>query len=223
MTVLLAPTEAPPSAEPPKPRLRGWFHAGMSPLVIAAGATLIALANGSAAKAACSVYVATAIMLFCTSAIYHLGHWGQVAAGVLRRLDHSNIALIIAGTYTPLALLLDHSTTVKLLWIIWVGALAAILIRVLWLNAPRWTYVPIYIVLGWTAIWFMPQFWRAGGPGIVWLLIAGGLAYTGGAVVYALKRPNPSPRWFGFHEIFHLGTVVGFTCHFIAVTIASVN
>jgi hemolysin III len=192
----------------------------MSPLVMIAGAVLIAVANGTAAKAACAVFVATAIMLFCTSAIYHLGHWGRVTAGVLRRLDHSNIALIIAGTYTPLALLLPHGTTVLLLWIIWAGALAAILIRVLWLNAPRWSYVPIYIALGWTAIWFMPQFWSAGGPAIVWVLIAGGIAYTGGAVVYALKRPNPSPRWFGFHEIFHLGTVAGFACHFVAVTMS---
>jgi hemolysin III len=194
----------------------------MVPLVIAGGTVLIVMAQGTTAKVSCSIFVATAIMLFGNSAVYHIGHWGPTTDGVLRRLDHSNIALIIAGTYTPLATgLLPHKTTVLLLWIIWAGALAAILVRVLWLNAPRWSYVPIYIALGWTAVWFMPQFWRSGGPVIVWLLLAGGIAYTAGAVVYGLKRPDPWPKYFGFHEIFHCCTVIGFTCHFIAVMMVS--
>ena len=202
----------------PKPRLRGWIHAGMVPLVIASGVVLLVLARGPGAKASCAVFVASAIMLFANSAIYHLGAWGRVLTGVLRRLDHSNIALIIAGTYTPLAvMLLSGRTRLVLLWLIWGGAVAAIAVRLLWLDAPRWSYVPIYVGLGWTAVWFLPSFWRSAGPAVVWLLLAGGLAYTGGAVIYALKRPNPLPRLLGFHELFHIGTVAGYTCHFVAV------
>jgi hemolysin III len=92
-----------------------------------------------------------------------------------------------------------------------------------WLNAPRWSYVPIYIALGWAALGFLPQFWREAGPSIVWLILAGGVAYTGGAVIYALKRPNPVPGWFGFHEVFHAGTVAGFTCHFTAIWLIAVR
>jgi hemolysin III len=138
-------------------------------------------------------------------------------------MDHTNIFLVISGTYTPLAVALLPADTARLLLVIvWAGALVGMLARIFWLGAPRWVYVPVYIALGWVAVWFLPTFWRAenGGPAVVWLVIAGGLAYTLGAVVYGLKRPNPSPRWFGFHEIFHLLTVVGFTCHYIAVTMA---
>jgi hemolysin III len=206
-----------------KPRFRGWLHAGMFPLTAAAGTALMTLAQGGAAKVSSAVFVGTALMLFGTSAVYHLGDWGPGWSAALRRIDHSNIALIIAGTYTPLALLLlPRRTSVFLLCLIWGGALAAILVRVFWLNAPRWSYVPIYIALGWTAVWFMPQFWRAG-PAIVWLLLAGGIAYTAGAVVYGLKKPNPWPRHFGFHEIFHAFTVAGFTSHFIAVSLAALG
>src|SRR5690606_23588895 len=107
------------------------------------------------------------------------------------------------------------------LTVVWVGALAGILMRVLWLGAPRWLYVPIYVALGWVAVWFLPAFGRAGGPAVMWLVIGGGLAYTLGALAYGLKRPNPSPRWFGFQEIFLVGTMVGYVCHAIAVGIAA--
>jgi hemolysin III len=207
-----------PTPAPTKPRLRGWLHAGMLPATIAAGTVLIVHAAGGAGKASCAVFVATAIALFGCSAVYHVGTWGPLGMAVLRRIDHSNIALIIAGTYTPIAVLAMSGTIrTVLLAVVWAGALAAIGVRVAWLNAPRWSYVPIYIALGWVAVWFLPTFWRAEGPAVVWLLLAGGIAYTAGAIVYALRRPDPWPRWFGFHEIFHTGTVVGFTCHFIAV------
>jgi hemolysin III len=196
----------------------------MFPLTIAAGVVLIVLAKGPAAKAGGAVFAVTAMLLFGTSATYHLGRWGPKWSAVLRRLDHSNIALIIAGTYTPLALLLlPTKSAVILLALVWGGALAAILVRVLWLDAPRWSYVPIYLALGWIAIGYLPQFWRAGPAAVVWLLFAGGLAYTAGAIVYGLRRPDPAPRFFGFHEIFHLCTVAGFTCHFIAVMFAALR
>jgi hemolysin III len=145
-------------------------------------------------------------------------------AGVLRRADHSNIFLIIAGTYTPLAVvLLPHGTAVVLLWVVWGGAVAGLLARILWLGAPRWVYVPIYVALGSVAVGFIPQFARAGGPAVAWLVIAGGVAYILGAVVYGTRKPDPSPRWFGFHEVFHALTVVGFACHATAIMMTVVQ
>ncbi len=205
-----------------KPHLRGWIHAGISPFVLAASIVLVALSPTAAAAWANAVFGLSAVLLFGTSAVYHRGHWSPRVAGVLRRLDHTNIFLIIAGTYTPLSVLLLPADTAKtLLIVVWSGALVGLLARVFWLGAPRWVYVPVYVALGWVAVWFLPQFWDAGGPAVAWLIIAGGLAYTVGAVVYGTKWPNPSPRWFGFHEIFHALTVAGFTCHYIAVSIAT--
>lgn len=209
-------------ADAVKPRLRGWIHAGTAPLALAAAVVLVALSPTTSARWANTVFGVSAVLLFGTSAVYHRGTWSPRVAGVLRRLDHTNIFLIIAGTYTPLAvLLLDTATARTLLLVVWAGALVGLLARVLWLGAPRWLYVPVYIALGWVAVWFLPDFWSSGGPAVVWLVAAGGLAYTLGAVVYGTKRPNPSPRWFGFHEIFHVLTVVGFTCHFVAVALAT--
>lgn len=209
-------------AEAVKPHLRGWIHAGVAPLVLVASIVLVVLSPTPAAKWSTAVFGLSAVMLFGTSAIYHRGRWSPRVSAVLRRLDHTNIFLIIAGTYTPLAvLLLPHRTARILLIIVWAGALVGLLARVFWLGAPRWVYVPVYVALGWVAVAFLPQFYRSGGPAIMWLVIAGGLAYTLGAVVYGTKRPNPSPTWFGFHEVFHALTVVGFTCHYIAVSIAS--
>lgn len=205
-----------------KPKLRGWIHLGISPFVVAAGIVLLALSPTAPLRWANAVFGLSAALLFCTSAVYHRGHWSPKVAGVLRRLDHTNIFLIIAGTYTPLAVaLLDPPVARTLLVVIWSGALAGLLMRVFWLGAPRWLYTPIYVALGWVAVWFMPEFWGSGGAGVVWLIIAGGLAYTLGAVVYGFKWPDPSPRWFGFHEIFHSLTVAGFVCHYIAVSIAT--
>ncbi|GIG28580.1 PAQR family membrane homeostasis protein TrhA [Cellulomonas marina] len=205
-----------------KPRLRGWLHAGVSPLVLAACVVLVALAPTPAARWSTAVFGLSAVLLFGTSAVYHRGTWSPRTAAVLRRLDHTNIFLIIAGTYTPLSvLLLPASTARTLLLVVWSGALAGVLARVLWLSAPRWVYVPVYVALGWVAVWFMPAFGRSGGDAVLWLVAGGGLAYTLGAVVYGLRRPDPSPRWFGFHEVFHALTVVGFACHFVAVAIAT--
>ncbi|MCM0640729.1 PAQR family membrane homeostasis protein TrhA [Cellulomonas wangsupingiae] len=205
-----------------KPRLRGWVHAGASPIVLVASIALVAASPTAAARWANTVFGVSAVLLFGTSAVYHRGTWSPRTAAVLRRLDHTNIFLIIAGTYTPLAaLLLAPGTARTLLLIVWSGALLGLLARNFWLDAPRWVYVPIYLALGWVAVGYFPLFWRTGGPVIVWLIAVGGLAYTVGAIVYALKRPNPSPRWFGFHEIFHVLTVVGYGSHFVAVAIAT--
>jgi len=205
-----------------KPKLRGWVHAGAAPLVLIASVVLVVASPTAAARWANTVFGVSAVLLFGTSAVYHRGTWSPRAAGLLRRADHTNIFLIIAGSYTPLAvLLLPAGTARTLLLIVWSGALVGTLARIFWLGAPRWVYVPIYLALGWVAVGYFPLFWRTGGPTIVWLIAAGGLAYTVGAIVYALKRPNPSPRWFGFHEIFHVLTVVGYGCHFVAVAVAT--
>lgn len=201
-----------------KPKLRGWIHAGMTPFVIAVGIVLVVLSPTPAARWSTAVFGLSTTILFGVSAVYHRGTWSARTLAVLRRLDHSNIFLVIAGTYTPLTVLLLPTATARILLIaVWSGALIGIGLRVFWLSAPRWLYVPIYIVLGWVAVAFLPAFWTAGGPAVTLLVMAGGIAYTLGAVVYALKRPNPSPRWFGFHEIFHVGTLLGYTCHAIAI------
>ncbi|WTW91895.1 hemolysin III family protein [Streptomycetaceae bacterium NBC_01309] len=205
-----------------KPRLRGWLHTGMSPLALAGGIVLVALSRSAAAVAACSVFAVSALLLFGTSGIYHRGTWGPRGEAVLRRLDHANIFLIIAGTYTPLAvLLLPADQQVVLLSLVWAGALAGIAFRILWIGAPRWLYTPCYIALGWVAVFYLPDFARTGGTAVVVLVIAGGLLYTAGAVVYGLKRPDPSPSWFGFHEVFHTLTIAAFATHYTAILLAA--
>jgi hemolysin III len=204
-----------------KPRLRGWVHAGTFPLSVAAGVVLVALSPTGQARAATAVFAVTAALLFGVSALYHLGSWSPRAHGVLQRLDHSNIFLIIAGTYTPFAvLLLPEGRARTLLWIVWGGALAGIAFRVFWVGAPRWLYVPVYLALGWVAVAFLPDFLRNGGPAVLTLVVVGGVLYTLGGLVYGLKRPDPSPRWFGFHEVFHVLTVAAFVAHYVGIWIA---
>ena len=205
-----------------KPHLRGWIHAVTTPLALAAAVVLVVLADTTADKIACAVFGVTAVMLFGTSAVYHRGTWSPRTAAVLRRLDHANIFLIIAGTYTPLAvMLLPQRTAAILLGIVWSGALLGLVARVLWMGAPRWLYVPVYVALGSVAVGYIPQFAASGGAAVAWLVASGGVAYIVGAVVYGTKFPDPSPRWFGFHEIFHALTVVGFTCHTVAIYLAA--
>jgi len=195
-----------------------------TPLVLASTIVLLVIAPPIAGKVSAIIFGITALALFGNSAVYHLGNGPMPArvTAILRRIDHANIFLIIAGTYTPLGVLLlpTHAATI-MLSIVWGGALLGLLAHVFWMSAPRWVYVPVYIALGWVAIGYMNQFWNYGSPAIVWLVVSGGIAYTLGAIIYGLKRPNPSPKWFGFHEIFHALTVVGFTCHTIAIFMAA--
>ncbi len=202
-----------------KPKLRGWLHAGMSPVAFVAGLVLVVLSRSLEARVSAAVFTLTAVLLFATSAIYHRGTWSPKVAATLKRLDHSNIFLIIAGSYTPFALILPGHQGRTLLIIVWSGALAGVLFRVLWVHAPRWLYVPIYVALGWVAVFYIGPLFHAGGAAIVTLIIVGGLLYSVGAVVYGIKRPNPSPRWFGFHEIFHALTILAFTTHYIAASL----
>jgi hemolysin III len=208
-----------------KPKLRGWLHAGTFPLAVAAGIVLVAMAPTERARISTAIFAATASLLFGVSALYHRFSWSPRMHGLLKRLDHANIFLIIAGTYTPFAvLLLPFGPARTLLTIVWGGALAGVAFRVLWVGAPRWLYVPVYVALGWVAVAFAPQF-IASASGGVWvavvvLVAVGGLLYTAGGIVYGVKRPDPSPRWFGFHELFHALTVAAFIAHYIGVSLA---
>jgi hemolysin III len=205
-----------------KPRLRGWLHAGMFPAVLAAGIFLTALADSTRGRIACAVYTLTACLLFGVSALYHRGEWGPRANAVLRRLDHANIFLIIAGTYTPLTiLLLPDGGASPLLWGVWAAALLGIAFRVFWVGAPRWLYTPCYIAMGWAAVFYLPAFLREGGIAVLVCVIAGGVLYSVGGLVYGLKRPNPSPRWFGFHEVFHSFTLAAFVVHYVGISLVA--
>lgn len=203
---------------PSKPLLRGWLHLGATPLALIAGLVLVVAAPTIAGRTSTAIFTLTAVMLFGTSAVYHRGNWSVPTLAVLRRLDHANIFLIIAGTYTPLTvMLLDGTMRTVVLSVVWSGALIGVLLRVFWLGAPRWAYVPLYLALGWVAVGFVGPFYAAGGAAVVALILVGGLSYTVGAVIYGTKWPRGSERYFGFHEIFHALTIVGFVCHYVAI------
>ncbi|MFG1686873.1 hemolysin III family protein [Nonomuraea sp. NPDC049269] len=203
-----------------KPRLRGWLHTGALPVTLVAGFALVALGPTLQARLASAIYAITSGLLFGISATYHRGTLGPRLAEVLRRFDHANIYLIIAGTYTPFALLaLDGAARVAVLAVIWGGALSGVLFRVFWMSAPRWLYTLLYLALGWTAIFVMPQLLEGAGVVAVVLVAVGGAFYTAGAIVYGLRRPDPSPGWFGYHEVFHAFTVAAYVVQYIAVSI----
>jgi hemolysin III len=212
-----------------KPRLRGWLHLACAPVTLAAGVVLVVLSPTSATRLGSAVYAVCSVLLFTVSAVYHRGRWSARVATVLQRFDHANIFLFIAGTYTPFSLLLLRGTDrVVMLSVIWSGALLGVAFRVLWIGAPRWLYTPIYIGLGWAAVFFLPEF-AAGserlgvtlGVVVLTLIALGGALYTLGGVVYGFKRPNPWPRWFGFHEVFHTLTILAFVSHYVGVSLAT--
>lgn len=199
-----------------KPTWRGWIHTGVLPVVIAGGIVLVALADGWVAKVSAAVFFATSFLLFGNSALYHRFNWKPRAKLTLKRIDHANIFLLIAGSYTPITMLaLRQDLATILMIIIWATAVLGIGFRIFWISAPRWLYVPIYVAMGWAAIAFIGDFFAANTPMMI-LILVGGLCYTIGAVVYGLKKPNPFPGHFGFHEIFHSLTVVAFLCHWTA-------
>ena len=206
-----------------KPTWRGWIHTGTFPLAIAAGIVLIVLADGPAAKWGSAVFMTTSLLLFGISALYHRFNWSPKTKVMLKRFDHANIFLLIAGTYTPLAVLaLPPSKGVLLLVLVWIGATLGIAFRVFWVHAPRWLYVALYILLGWAAMMYIVDLFQANVAMMI-LVVVGGLAYTAGAVIYGMKKPNPIPGVFGFHEIFHTLTVVAFMCHWTAILLIALH
>jgi hemolysin III len=202
-----------------RPRLRGWLHLVAFPLSVAAGTVLIVLSPDAPTRWATAVFAASSWLLFGVSALYHRRYWGPRGEALLRRLDHSNIFLLIAGTYTPFALtLLDSGDARLLLVLVWIGALAGIAFRVFWNDAPRWLYTPVYLALGWASLFWLGDFASAAGPAVLILIIVGGGLYSLGGVVYGLRKPNPLPRWFGFHEVFHSFTIAAFAVHYVGVS-----
>lgn len=205
-----------------RPSWRGWIHAGTFPAAIALGVVLIVLAQGVPAKASSAVFLTCSLLLFGISALYHRFNWSPKVKKVLKRLDHANIFLLIAGTYTPITVLaLPQPKSTILLFLVWGGALLGICFRVFWISAPRWLYVPIYLLLGWAAMMFIVDFFNAN-PAMMILVLIGGLLYSAGAVVYGLKKPNPLPGTFGFHEIFHTFTLLAFLCHWTGILLVAI-
>ena len=207
-----------------RPRLRGIIHLVMSPLALVAGLVLITITTELRGRITLTIFTLTAVSLFTCSAIYHRVPWGPSAKAIWRRIDHANIPLLIAGTYTPFAIyLLDKSQAVILLSLVWGGALLSGVFRVFWLSAPRWLYVPIYLALGWAALIYLPDFYQNGGLAVFLLVAFGGILYSLGAIIYAVKWPNFSINWFGFHELFHAMTAAAFISHFIAAILVIVG
>lgn len=205
---------------PLKPSWRGWIHAIAFPIALIAGIVLVVTAPTAAGKVSSAIFVTTAAMLFGVSALLHRGHWRPGVENGLRRWDHANIYLIIAGTYTPIAVLALPPAAGKLmLAIVWTGAIAGVFFRVFWLGAPRWLSTTLYVVIGWVAVLFVPELIEGAGATAVILIVIGGVLYSIGAVIYGMKRPDLVPGVFGFHELFHALTVAAFVCHYAAIWI----
>ena len=199
-----------------KPKLRGIIHLVMSPISLVAGLVMISAASELRGRVTLGIFTLTAVTLFTCSALYHRVKWTEKYRNLWRRIDHANIPILIAGTYTPFSVfLLSDPVRTYLLVAIWTAALSAAFIRIVWLRAPRWLYVAAYISLGWAALAFVPTFYRNGGVVVFLLILLGGIFYTAGGIVYALKKPNFSKTWFGFHELFHALTAAAFVSHFL--------
>lgn len=205
-----------------RPKLRGWLHFVSAIVAVVAGTVLSTISwmiLSPFQAAAVTVYCLGTVTLFGVSAAYHLGPWRSAkTVRWWRRADHATIAVFIAATYTPLCVILfSTETAARMLSIAWLGALGGVVLNLLWISHPRWLSVAVYLALGWLIIPLVPQLWRSGGAGVLWLLVAGGVVYTLGAVVYALKWPGRSATFMGFHEHFHTATVIAAALHFVAV------
>jgi hemolysin III len=203
-----------------KPRLRGVFHQHGFFVSLASGTLLVVLATTTRASVAAAIYAASVSALFGVSALYHRITWTTTARRRMRRLDHAMIFLLIAGTYTPVGLLVLHGTLATVvLAVVWGGAVGGIVLELAWTRAPRWLGGTVYLALGWVAVVAMPQLFARLGVAGGLLIVAGGLAYTAGAAIYALRRPDPVPAVFGYHEVFHLLVIAGVAAHFLAISL----
>ena len=185
-----------------KPRLRGWLHAGTAPLAFISFLVMMVIADDTLVRAGVAIFMVSALLLFGCSALYHTRTWSDEARIVWKRIDHANIFLLIAGSYTPFSLLL-----------------LGVAFRVFWVGAPRWIYVPLYVLLGWAAVLYWGEFVDQASTAVLVLMIVGGGLYTLGALVYGFKWPDPFPRWYGFHEVFHTLTIAAFIVHYIGVSL----
>jgi hemolysin III len=204
-----------------KPRLRGWIHEGAFPVAVLAGAILVIAASGGRERVALGIYAVSLCALLGTSALYHRVNWKRPSARLwMRRLDHSMIFLLIAGTLTPFALLVLEGTLAKTVLIaVWAGAAAGIVVELVWTSSPKWVSVAVYLAVGWIGAIAFPAIVAQAGIGAGILIALGGLFYTVGAVIYAMQRPDPKPAVFGYHEIFHVLVVAAAAAHFVAIAL----
>jgi len=203
-----------------KPRLRGVSHQVAFFVALVAGGALVVAATGTAAKLGCAVYAVSLANLLGTSALYHRPTWSVRARARMRRLDHSAIFVLIAGTYTPLALTLPSETARMMLGVAWVGAAIGVARALFWINAPKWVVAVLALTMGWLALLYLPTIGRVAGAPVLWWMGAGGVLYSLGALAYAFRRPDPWPRVFGYHEVFHALVIAAAVCHFVAIVIA---
>lgn len=209
-----------PSEEssPAKPLLRGVLHHSAAFFAAGAGSVLVAMSPNLRTAAASAIFSLSLVTLFAVSAIYHRVQWKtERARAYMRRADHSSIFVLIAGTYTPVAILgLGGEDGRRLLIMIWCGAAAGVCLSLFWVKAPKALTAAVAVAMGWMIVPYFSQVRRLLGPEL-WLILAGGIAYTAGAVIYAVRKPNPSPRVFGYHEVFHALTIIGAFLHFAAI------
>ncbi len=204
----------------PRPKLRGWIHEAALPFVVGGGLFLVLEASTPSGRLAASVYTLSSAVLFGVSALYHRGTWPPARHALLRRLDHANIYLLIAGTYTPVAALSLHGTArLAVLVSVWSAAAAGVTFRLLWINAPRWLYTPLYALVGWVIVLVIPQLLNGAGVWPFTLIMAGGVLYSLGGLVYGMQRPDPWPQVFGFHEVFHALTVLAYAAQYAAISL----
>jgi hemolysin III len=203
---------------PDRPRLRGIFHLYAFLVFSALGLALIVTASGARERLAAAIFAGCLVLTFGVSALYHRITWRPPARRLMRRLDHAAIYLLIAGTYTPYGLLvLTGGWQFSVLGVVWIGAALAIAQRLIWADAPKWLSPVAGIGLGWVGVVAFPQIVEATGVSGTSLVVAGGVLYTLGAVVYVLRRPDPAPEVFGYHEVFHVLTILAAACQFAAI------
>ena len=201
-----------------KPRLRGVFHAYACALAVAGGIVLLAEASSARARIAAAIYATSLLTLFAVSALYHRIDWAPRGRRWMRRLDHSTIFVFMAGVITPFAVLsFSHSAGPVLLIVAWSAALAGMTVNLIWVGAPKWVSAVLYIAVGWVGVAAIPQMLDHVGIVATALFMGGGIIYTLGAVVYASEKPNPWPRVFGYHEIFHVMVIVAAAMHYAAI------
>jgi hemolysin III len=202
-----------------KPKLRGVSHEWAFFVSLFLGAGLIIAAKTPKATLAVAIYAVSLSALLGTSALYHRVNWTRPnVRRWMRRLDHSMIFFLIAGTYTPFALLVLHGPLADaILVVVWIGAIAGAIVEMVWIDHPKWVAALIYMSLGWVAVIAFPGLWNSMGVAGTLLVAAGGLLYTAGALVYATQRPDPNPRVFGYHEVFHALVIAAAAAHFAAI------
>ena len=205
---------------PARPLFRGVFHEWAFFASLGAAVVLIMLAAGAREVVAACVYAGALAAMFGASALYHRVTWAPDVRAWLRRVDHSTIFLFIAGTYTPFALLVvDGWLSWTVLGVVWAGAVAGVLLSIAWIDSPKWLHATVYLALGWVGVVVAPDLFSGAGIEAATLVLAGGILYTTGALAYATKRPNPWPRYFGYHEIFHVLVVAAAATQFVAVAL----